>query len=594
MKFYLACIQKLSELVQETSGTENKFLACPSLRVYESSDFDFLTATTPKPEDYISSENVSMQFNSLSTSSRYWDVDATSSLFDLFKERLEQLKLKERDDLSRDNQNAEKILHQKDGSPSQALLNYTDALNEYENILEQHADFLSTINMEASEQEQLVNTRRWDVLQKQLSLFIANWKLKGSKEEIEEALNKLNKLTDYDAFLALKNTIESRLKEGETTGVKSLVEFSKVNIFPNDFNKSDLSWSTLEITHSEVNAIFKRAQIALKGFNEDILNFDYDEDFIDRLSASYCIITVKRSWLHKTLFESEFVITDQTTKEYTFAKKILLIKDVRVILKEDLTAKEKAEIDGNSIIKFGPIFMKNQVFTNALSAKSFIKPITSKAIYAKAYAPKIDNKIAQISQNLVLSKPKNSKSTLKTTKNKVPLKGKTVRPVAHIKPQMLNIDPKFVKLTQTEKTHPKQELKSIKLSNKMLTSKTLDLKSLMIYNIPQQPAVKTSRVHFVIEDHLGDHPLARVEISIKDQRSSYFKEVESADNGQISILLAESNYEVTLRKNGFKEMTFLQSVKEDANVTILKQLEPQEVVYDSYFLVGIIGDQIRI
>ncbi len=601
MKFYIACIQKLSELVQETSGVENRFLACPTLRVYEASDFDFLTVSQMNAEDRLSTENISMQFNSLSSSKTYWDVDATNSLFDLYKERLENLKLRTQDDVSQGNESAQELLHNKDGSPSEALINYTKTLEEYDQILDEHREFLSEIDVEASESEELLNSRKWDVLQKQLALFVANWKLNAHKEEIEKALEQINKLTDFDSFLALKTTIENRLRNAEITGIKSLSEFSKLQIFPTDFNKSDLSWSSLEITNDEVDIIFKRAQKALKGFNEDLLTFDYNEDFIEKITASYCIITVKRPWLNKNIFDSEFVDGNTKNKTFTYANKILLIKDIRVILKENLTPTEKKEIDGNSIIKFGPIFMKNQAFINTTSKKTFIKAITSKEIYTKAYAPKINKKLAKISSGLVLSKPVKKGSLVKQKKIKPILHRQKFATMKQKSPP-LKVQLKATKSINNPKISTKQmrlkqtkPLQSVQLSQKLqLTAKTLDLKNIMIYNIPKAPQTIISRVHFIIKDQLGENALYKVEISIKDKRSNYFKEVETDEDGQVAINLTEGNYEITLRKDGFKELTFIESIKKDANRTIRKQLEPQEVFYESYFLVGIIGDQISL
>ena len=105
------------------------------------------------------------------------------------------------------------------------------------------------------------------------------------------------------------------------------------------------------------------------------------------------MIDIRRTWLKKNLLNSDYIVETETTETSRYPKKILLLKDIRIVMHDNLKEDEKKEIEAKSILKFGPILMKNQFFLNKHSKESFIKPITNKVAYHNL-ALKIDSKLA--------------------------------------------------------------------------------------------------------------------------------------------------------------------------------------------------------
>ena len=574
MKFYIACIQKINEVVDNLILSSNeKFVACPSLRVFESEDFNFLSGENLTQKDFLKSEDISMQLNSLSDSAEFWDIDPNRNLFEKFKQCITDIKIKPKEDVENQYQKFIDILYNADESETKILEKYNEKLSEYESLIENYEDIVNEFSDDNTPEEKTAILQRLDVAEKRLALHIASWKLNGIKDTVENALEKLNKLTIYDQFLKHLRSIKSKVENAEVTGLQSLNDYSKLQIIPFDFYEDEHAWSSLEVNNNELDSLFKKAKQNLKGFNESILDFDYKEDFIEKITLRYCVFSIKRAWLFPSIFDNEFIRKIKKTKLF-YAKRIILIKDLRVILKEDLTEQEKTEINKNSVIKFGPIFMKNQFFKNKISKEAFIKPITNKRLYKDISRAKLDKKIAKKVPHLMtmhrVDKPKVMFARLAKPTNAPKARNLRTSRLRHTVIKPVEAKPTPIKIGK------------------------INTKAMMFHKINWGNKSKSSNLHFSILDILSKEGVYKAEISIKNNSSNFFKSIESDETGAIKDTLPKGNYQINIRKNGYKEVTFTQIVQENKNITIKKELEPQEVIYDSYFLIGVIGETINL
>ncbi len=571
MKFYIACIQKLKELVDDTASSNNQtFAACSSLRVFEASDFEFLSGKLLTAEQFLNSEDISSQLNSLSADPMFWDVDAQANLYEYYKNYLEQLKLKGESAVEISEALDKALLYDNDNEPTEKLQAYNTFLEDYEILIDELNKVYAEADDSSEDQKKTIYLKA-DFCRKRIALLLAEWRLKGFKDEVENTLKRINKLSEYDQILALKNKVLSDIKTIEATGIQSASTYIKLQMVPFNFYKNENAWSRLEVNQTELETILKRAQRSLKGFNKHVLTLDYDESFIDKITLNYCIITIKRPWLYKDLLNSEHVVSNNNKTTYKYAKKIVLMKDLRVVFKEDLSVKDKSEIQNHNIIKFGPIFMKNQFFVNKQSKKAFIKPVTNKKIYTSNYAIKLDKKLKQASPSVMAVKP-----NLALGKKRVPV-GKSTSNKQRTKP--------VVKLKST--VDAKVIAKALPLSKGKIQSN-------LIFKIPNLNSnlQKQSNIHVSLNDTLSNEGIYKAELSFKSLNTNFFKEAETDETGKLTLTLPKGNYNVDIRKNGYKELKFVQAVQENKNITISKKMEPQEVVFDSYFLMGIIADNI--
>lgn len=566
MKFYIACIQKLKELVDGTSSnTKSTFAACSSLRVFEAADFEFLSGQLLNAEQFLNSEDISAQLNSLGTDQTFWDVDAQANLYEYYKTHLEQLKLKGENAVKLSEALDKALLYNNNGEPSEKLLAYNDYLEQYETLIDGLNELYNNADADVAEDEKKSVYLKADIFRKKIALLLAQWRLNGFKDNIENALKSINKLSEYDQILELKNKVLSDIKNIEATGIQSASTYIKLQMVPYNFYKQENAWTGLEVTQNELNAILIRAQKQLKGFNNQILGLDYDETFINKITLNYCIITIKRPWLYKDLLQSEYIDSNTKKATYKYAKKIVLIKDLRVILKEDLSEAEKEQIQNNNIIKFGPIFMKNQFFINNLSKEAFIKPVTDKKIYTGKFALKLDKKLQKATPLAMPVKPNYSAAHIATVVKAAP--GKPLKnPIKARKP-----------------------IAGAKAKPLVMTAKTNLIFKIPDFKINLQ---KQSNIHINITDKLSKDGIYKAELSFKSLNTNFFKNIETNENGLATLTLPKGNYDISIRKNGYKELKFTQIVQENKNITISKILEPQEVVFDSYFLMGIIADEV--
>lgn len=564
MKSYIACIQKLKELVKQTNlKSSEEFIACSSLRVFEAEDFKFLNGLNLDAQDFLKNEDLSYQLNSVHPNNGFWDIDPNMNLFDIYKSSIHNYSIKPKDLFKQSIEHDLSILYNADDSETQLFTTYQNHLSTYNQLVNDYKTIVEEYTSDLSDHEQTSLLQRLDVQAKTITLHFAKWELNAIKSKIEHALKQINKLNDYDLFLEELQVIKQALTEVENTGLLSNQAYAKLQISPIDFYKDELAWSNLEVENNEFNALFKKAKTSLKGFNETVLTFDYREDYIDKISLNYCIISIKRAWLNKTIFNRPYRVTPTQRPSYIYAQKVLLIKDLRVILKDNISEAKKKEIEVSSVIKFGPLFMKNQFFLNKHSKQAFIKPITNKNLVKTKIIKQVNKKIHIQPQHTQPKPPIHINRTsrfalnfLKAKKTSVVKKTIAIKPIVHTE---VKLKPDFQ----------------------------------MFYKIDWKNAKNQSIIHFTVNDKLSTDGIYKTDISIQNQNTNFYKEIETNEHGRINVTLPKGRYDVFLRKNGYKQLKFSLDVLVNKNQDVVKQLEPEEVVYDSYFLLGIIGEPIQ-
>ncbi len=590
MKFYIACIQKLNELVSNAATDVNDFFVpCPSLRVFDSGDFEFLSATAGSGDSYLKSEDISIQLNSLSRDNTLWDIDPNQNLYDRYKNALEQLKLKDRTSIETAVKDDFSLLYDAAGKPGKELKTYTARLAKYDELILAYKDLASKPTDTLDDNDKFALSLNMEVAEKKIALHVADWKATGFKDKIEAALEKINKVSEFDRFKNSLDTTKSDMLNAEKTGLQSLAAYSQVNIIPFNFYTEDYSWNSMEMEMADMELYFQKAKSALKGFNNDLLNFDYKEDFISKIKLSFCVIHLRRPWMKKDLLGSDFISETGARNDFIYPKKILLVKDLRVILKDPLTDDDKIKIKGNNFIKFGPIFMKNQFFTNAVSKEAFIKPVTNKMIYSGKMIKSIDTKLASSSTLYTPTAP--AVAAVAQPITAAPVSGGKV---TMMKPGLFNIHGGF-KPAVTPQMSTHATVATITTTADVVPVKMVKSKDFIFFPNTTITVSVQSNLHFSIKDKLTPGVgIYKAEISITDKNSNYFKEIETDNDGTADMSIGKGTYDITIRKNGYREITFTQSVADNSNLAVEKSLEPQVITYDSFFMVGAICEPISI
>ena len=569
MKSYIACIQKLKDLVTQTNlKSSEAFIACSSLRVFEAEDFKFLNEVQLEAKDFLKNEDLSYQLNSVHPDTGYWDIDPNMNLFDLYKSAITDYKIKPKTLFEKSIEHDISLLYNPDDSETKLLSTYQEHLDTYNELVENYQSIVEEFNPELPDIQQKDLRQRLDVQSKTIALHFAKWELNSVKSKVEHALKQINQLNDYDLFLEELQMIKQALVQVEQTGLLSSSTYAKLQITPIDFYQDELAWSALEVNNSEFTPLFKKAKTNLKGFNESVLSFDYKEDYIEKITLNYCIISVKRQWLNKHILNQPYRVPQPNNPTYIYAQKVLLIKDLRVILKDNISDAQKKEIEASNIIKFGPLFMKNQFFLNKHSKQSFIKPITNKGLVKNNIIKQVNRKL-HIPANATKSSPK-PQANLKINKARSKF---ALNFLKNRKTSTTTINPKIAKPIASAKIAVKPDFQ-------------------LFYKIDWKNAKNQSVIHFTVSDKLSKEGIYKTDISIQNQNTNFYKEIETDERGLIKVTLPKGRYDVFLRKNGYKELKFSRDVQVNKNQHVSKQLEPEEVVYDSYFLLGILGESI--
>lgn len=581
MKYYIALYQKLKDIYTSQSSQENDVaLICPSLRLYEKEDLELLKPlqkTDTSANSILKKQQVSYELNSLPVSNNFWDLNPNNTLFDAFGEILEHATIKNLEDrvLELDETEKEKLYDSKNKQTKEYKA-YQKQLLIYQETLSPIEEHLAKYDTLISDDEKLNWQNQLSVLHSKKEQAFADLEIKGYKNLIETALEKLNKNTEIDAFLEKFQNVKMTFDAAEKTDVTTNSALHDINFIPFDFMENESGWTSLKLTKTDLDALFEEAKKHSENLPSEILSLDYDEKYITGIELDYSFIHLKRNWFNKSIFNSKFFQWTETKpisdgvnissafKLPAFTKTMILIKNLKINL--DPTISENQVNNPNQLIYFGPLVLKQQLFINKSSDQKFLKAVTNKETI----------KSDQLNYLIKKSDP----VKVETVENTI------ITPKATIiadKPIRMRTVTAFGTTTPVVDTPKPVEISTIK---------PIFINPVFIKDLTITPVQNTAPVFFKINDTISKKGIYKTGISIKGTDNNRVFEIESNETGDVKIDLPLGNYKVELKADGYAVLNADFKVENTNVINLNYSLKREEVSFKSYFLIGMICEKI--
>lgn len=604
MKYYTALFQKIKEYYKSQSSNPSEMaLICPSLRVYENDEIKLLLPQILlddplKGEGLLKKQDLSFQLNSLPTSDTFWDVNPANTLFNIYSDIINAEQGLDPDNITV-NDAAQKVLYDAKGKPTKEKKAYDKYLAQFETLIKEWEEHVAAYDDSASEEEKNVWLEKLNVILLKKEKLAVDHKLLGYKKLVEDAIKQLNSKDGLEIFLANLANSRNTMELSRKTGIQSLESYHDINFVPYDFMSNDSGWIKLSIDKKELDELYEIARNEKDAFPEEVISIDYDEKNIIGIELEFSIVTMLRNWFSLSTLTSEYFkwngkqpISDGQTISNdfllsAFPKKLILFKNLKINIDPSISETVVNNID--QLIHFGPIIMKNQLFTNANTNVRFIKAIKNKETLesnnVKYYSTKVELKEPMITEPVVNTtppiKPIASAPIYKTLAGiKQPLIKTTLAPNIKMMPAT---DPIPVPTPTPQVSNALWGIKRLIRTNPILFPPVITTPT---------PVKTMATVVLNITDSVSKQNVYKSEISIIGTNNNVFKEIESDKNGAIEFQLPVGNYKVKIKKDGYK--VFENELKIDSLVTVAKDyaLVPESVTYDSFFLIGMICEKL--
>ncbi|MFD2908153.1 hypothetical protein ACFSX9_05330 [Flavobacterium ardleyense] len=586
MKYYISLFQKLKDIYESQSGqSKEAVLLCPSQRVFTNEELSLLgpkniTNQDNLLESFNKKRDISYQLNSIPISDSFWDINPSNSLFDRYREILQAIKPKKiKESLLNMDDEIESILFLKGKETKEfkEYKKYLDLLQDTINLVEQH---LAQFDALISEQQKDLWTEKLFVLQTKTKLAYTNLEVKGYKSAIEAVLEKINKKSDLENYLQLLSASKSFFDIAEKTDIDTLASYHDISFVPYDFMKSESGWNKLKLSKSELENDYQLARKSNDNLPQEILSIDYDEKYITGIELEYSFVHLKRGWFNKKVLESEFLelpddkqISDGATisNEFmlsAFPKTMILIKNLKINIDSNIDLEQN---NSNQIIQFGPLVMKAQLFTNHLTKVRFVKAIT--------------NKDTLLSNQLNY---KVSKANLTDAAVKIPLT-KTIDPLVMQKANptafsRFSRNPKEIlsKRSSLQKDAPANAVVSQFI---IMPHFVTAINQTVI--IPSNTKINIKLINKIAKEI----PIYQCSVSILGIGTNFSLDIETNQESLATCKLPLGSYKIEFRINGYKPLTTTIKVENTNNMTLEYTLEPDEVTFESYFLIGMVCER---
>lgn len=585
MKYYIALFQKVKDYYKtQSSNADEIALICPSLRVYEESEMQLmlpqmLIKPELKGEALLKKQDLSFQLNSLPPSDKYWNINPSNTLFEVYSKIVKAKQEIDIDDDDPENAEAQKVLKGANGKPTLEKKAYDKYLNLYEQLVVEWQDHVSKYLELQTDDEKAVWLEKLNLILLKKEKIQVDHKLLGYKKIIEEALKKINKTTDFDIFLANLSNTRSIVDASTLTGIQSLEPYLDINFVPYDFMSSNNGWVKLTIQKPELDALYEVAKMQSNDFPEEVLSIDYEEKNITGIELEFSIVSMQRNWFSLSPILSEFFKWNETkpisdgatiSNEFllpAYPKKLVLIKNLKINIDPAIIPEEVSNI--NQVIHFGPIIMKNQLFVNANTNTRFIKAIKNKDTLSsnnmKYYNDKAKiNKPADVQPARDITAPASPDARVFSTLN---------RPDFSRGRMMMHPIPPSV-------TPPERE-------KRVFVNPVLFQAARVI-----EPTNPLANVVISINDSISKLPVYKSEISVIGTNNTVFKEIESDQDGTTNIQLPTGNYNIEIKKDGYAVFKAPLCIENSNTVSKAYNLEPESVTYNSFFLIGMICERL--
>lgn len=580
MKYYIALYQKLKDIYTSQSSQENDVaLICPSLRLYEKEDLELLKPlqkTDTSANSILKKQQVSYELNSLPVSNNFWDLNPNNTLFDAFGEILEHATIKNLEDRVLELDETEKNkLYDSKNKPTKEYKAYQKYLQLYEENLSIIEEHLSKFDTLLSDDEKLNWQNQLTVINSKKEQSYADLEIKGYKNLIETALEKLNKNSEIDTFLEKFQNVKMTFDAAEKTDVTTNSAIHDINFIPFDFMENESGWTKLELNKTELDALFEEAKKHSENLPSEILSLKYDEKYITGIELDYSFIHLKRNWFNKSIFNSKFFQWNETQpisdgvnissafKLPAFTKTMILIKNLKINL--DPTISENLVNNPNQLIYFGPLVLKQQLFINKSSDQKFLKAVTNKETI-------------------------NSDQLNYLIKKSDPIKIETSEKIMVAPKTALLVDKPIRMRTVTAfgNTPVAETPKPVEIS----TIKPIFINPVFIKDLTVAPVQNTAPIFFKISDSISKTGIYKVAISIKGTDNNRVFEIESNETGDVKTDLPFGSYKAELKADGYAVFSAEFKVENTNVLNLNYTLQREEVSFKSYFLIGMICEKI--
>ena len=584
MKYYIALFQKIKEYHKTQSSNENEIpLICPSLRVYDNSEMELLLPQMLikeelKGEGLLKKQDLSFQLNSLPSSEKFWDINPSNTLFDVYNKIIKTKQEVSINENTAEIEQAEKMLYA-NGKPTKEKKAYDKYLGLIDKLLEEWQEHLSKYNDLQTDPEKEAWLEKLNLILLKKEKLMVDHKLLGHKKNIETALDKINKMDGFDIFL--KNLENSRniMEVTEKTGIQSLESYHDLSFVPYDFMSNDSGWVKLFLNKKELDELYEAAKTQKHEFPEEILSIDYDEKHITGIELEFSIVTMQRSWFSLPTLTSDYFkwqndtpISDGQTISNDFllsayTKKLMIFKNLKINI--DPTINAAAVNNINQLIHFGPIIMKNQLFINSNNNIRFIKAIKNKETLDSA-------NIKYYSRKMAAAAPAPAAPVAAAPVVAAPV-------AAVISPRVMTMRADAVAAPVAE---PPKPVRPIIAGTGILHINPILFQPVIVTN------TSLTQIILNVTDSVSKLPVYKSEISIIGTNNNVFKEIESDEKGTIEFQLPIGNYTIKIKKDGYKIYEGELKIENSNPVSKEFLLVPQSVTYDSFFLIGMICEKL--
>ncbi|MGG5210130.1 hypothetical protein ACQWU4_14485 [Chryseobacterium sp. MIQD13] len=626
MKYFVAVYQKLKNIYMSQSSMENDLpMICPSLRIYDNEELELLKPQSllndeqKKALSIIKKQNVAYELNSVPISANFWDLNPNNSLFDIYRDILDKNNLKNlEENLDKVLENKSTILFDAKNSDTKEFKAYKKYRVLYEDSINKVTDHLMLFDGLDTDEEKSNWNDRLVNLNNLKELAFSEWKVKGSKDNIEKELARINRSSDADLYLAMAQNAKHTFEAAEKMDVINNSSIHDINFIPYDFMENESGWNSIRIERSELDGLHSEAKNSNESLPSEILSIDYDESMIQAVEVDYSFVHLKRNWFNKNFMLSGYFewnepkkISDGQTisndfKLPAFPKTMILIKNLKVILDPSINA---ANVNNTEqLVYFGPMIMKQQVFINKNNNQKFLKAITNvktiksdqlnylakKTAIAEAQKTAVINNFSvktaadpEPAQNIKAAASTafagkiNTGDLLDTIKNLRPLNPvphgaspvqPAPQPTTPIKGPWGSWGPKFP---------------TIPIPTPTPVPTPIPTPTPIPVPAPPTDAV----VQFRVSDKINNEPIYKCAISIKGTNNNRIFEIESNESGIISQLIPFGEYSIELRIDDYSVLNQNFSVTTAMPLNLEYKLQREEVKFKSFFLIGMICEK---
>lgn len=558
MKYYNALFQAIKNEYKERNS-DAIIAFSPNGFIYDNEDFDLLNQENLDRGKLLTKEDLSYQFNSLTSNVKSWEIDVSNNLYLKYKELIQLAELNSRDSSS-DFSDQMAILYNDKGVETAAYKKYKTYVNKYNNATDLLQDHLSNDDLSVLDDLQKINwTSKLETLQNNIKIILSEWIAKGNKVIISNALDKIYQENVIKNTSLTLSELKQNIAFQEKTGLNSNSDYIEMQFIPFDFTSDNSKWSHLKLDKTKLNSLSDEFKKENSINNSTIDLDDKYEKYINAVEFDFCIVNINRSWFRKEIISTDLNSNSPATKECFYASKLIFMKNLSI----DLIDFEEDNIINEGIIKFGPLILKNQIFKNITTKKLSLQPIDSKDIY------KSNNYKILSQQREMVTKP--IKETIAAVST----------PVSQIRNPNIIRPPMFTRL------EAKSDTKTTTTFGKVIEAQKINkINFLPVINF--QLLDNTGNLILRISNKIiTDKVEANCTISIIGINNEFIKEVVSDINGQLVVSVPIGDYNISIKKSGFKPLEFKQTIGAAGNIIVNKTIDPTNIIYESMYLIGV-------